>query len=96
MFFWSRSIQVVEKPQAEAPGSNLILDFHLGPGQYATMAMREVMRARSAPTPRHIVFSSSSGDDVEPRAERTAKRRTLEKTVERAKPRRGTHEHRFH
>ncbi|CAK9019441.1 unnamed protein product [Durusdinium trenchii] len=84
------------RAKKEAPGSNLILDFHLGPGQYATMAMREVMRARSAPTPRHIVFSSSSGDDVEPRAERTAKRRTLEKTVERAKPRRGTHEHRFH
>ncbi|CAE7327208.1 Pus7, partial [Symbiodinium pilosum] len=39
---------------------SLVLDFHLGPGQYATMAMREVMRPRppKAP-PRHTFFSDT-------------------------------------
>eukprot|EP00439_Symbiodinium_sp_Y106_P027304 s7212_g3.t1 len=39
---------------------SLVLDFQLGPGQYATMAMREVMRRRppKAP-PRHLVFSDT-------------------------------------
>ncbi|CAJ1363646.1 unnamed protein product [Effrenium voratum] len=41
---------------------HLVLDFHLGPGQYATMAMREVMRARASAAPRHIVFESDSED----------------------------------
>eukprot|EP00438_Fugacium_kawagutii_P031347 Skav215371 [mRNA] locus=scaffold1391:833297:847809:- [translate_table: standard] len=46
--------------------TNLVLDFHLGPGQYATMAMREVMRPRTAQAPRHIVFSSDSEAETRP------------------------------
>ncbi|CAE7787103.1 Pus7, partial [Symbiodinium microadriaticum] len=38
---------------------SLVLDFQLGPGQYATMAMREVMRRRPPKAPRHLVFSDS-------------------------------------
>lgn len=46
--------------------TNLVLDFRLGPGQYATMAMREVMRPRTAQAPRHIVFSSDSEAETRP------------------------------
>ncbi|CAE7263791.1 PUS7, partial [Symbiodinium natans] len=39
---------------------SLVLDFHLGPGQYATMAMREVMRPRPSKAPQHHVFFSDT------------------------------------
>ena len=65
------------RAKKEVQGSNLVLDFHLGPGQYATMAMREVMRARNAQMPRHIVFASES--EAESPSERGIKRRRWSK-----------------
>ena len=59
------------RAKREVQGTNLVLDFHLGPGQYATMAMREIMRPRQARAPRHIVFSDS---EAETPKERPAKR----------------------
>ena len=34
--------------------------FVLGPGQYATMLMRELLSSRERPPPRHVVFDSDS------------------------------------
>ena len=60
------------RAKKEISGRTLVLDFHLGPGQYATMAMREVMRPRNTRAPRHIVFSDSEAES--PCRERPAKR----------------------
>lgn len=43
----------------------VVLDFLLTRGQYATMAMRELMRKRPPRKPkRHILFSESESDDA--------------------------------
>ena len=67
------------RAKKEVQGSNLLLDFHLGPGQYATMAMREVMRARNAQMPRHIVFTSES--EAESPSDRGMKRGRWSKKI---------------
>ena len=59
------------RAKKENSARTLVLDFHLGPGQYATMAMREVMRPRTIRAPRHIVFSDSEAES--PCRERPAK-----------------------
>lgn len=56
----------------------LIVDFSLGPGQYATMAMREVMRKRPPrPPPRHVVFSDGSEPEAPSPARSTRSNRTV-------------------
>ena len=66
------------RAKKEMSGSNLIMDFHLGPGQYATMALREVMRLRGGhPKLRHIVFSSESEADEVKSAKSSKKPRQI-------------------
>ena len=45
----------------EARG-DVTVQFDLPPGAYATMALREVMRATPAPSPGHVRFGDAEGD----------------------------------
>jgi tRNA(Glu) U13 pseudouridine synthase TruD len=41
---------------------DVTVQFDLPPGAYATMALREVMRATPAPSPGHVRFEDAEGD----------------------------------
>lgn len=41
---------------------DVTVQFDLPPGAYATMALREVMRATPAPSPGHVRFGDAEGD----------------------------------
>ena len=54
----TRATNLYSRARRSASSTDLLLDFSLCPGQYATMALREVMRPRVLPVPKHIIFES--------------------------------------
>ena len=66
---WSNSAETSGEAGGEASGEasgetrgDVTVQFDLPPGAYATMALREVMRATPAPSPGHVRFGDAEGD----------------------------------